>query len=108
VGTRAAGQATRKRRAARVRAGLEHAHGLVDREERANRAVGFEAGYTCGNHNDYDYGGYTCVTLQEERGGGPLACLLLLSFLKFREETRTNRLGAPLPRGLHGVHMCKP
>ena len=34
--------------------------------------------------------------------------LLLLSFLKFREETRTNMLGGFLLRHLNGVHMCNP
>ena len=43
-------------------------------------AVGFEAvGFELG---------YTCVTQWEERGGGPIACLVLVSSLKLRKERR--------------------
>jgi len=49
--------------------------------------------------------GYTCVPQQEERGGGPLACLVLVSSLKLRKERRRKGLGAlltvALPRGTH-------
>jgi len=50
-------------------------------------------------------GGYTCVPLEEERGGGPIACLVLVSSLKLRKERRTKRLGGGsggvLDKGTH-------
>ena len=47
-------------------------------------AVGFEAvGFELG---------YTCVTRWEERGGGPIACLVLVSSLKLRKERKKQGL----------------
>jgi len=44
-------------------------------------------------------------TLEEEMGGGPIACLVLVSSLKLRKERRTNRQGGGsggvLDKGTH-------
>ena len=53
--------------------------------------------------------GHTCdIPKKKSRRSPLLLCCFLLSFLKFKEETKTNRLWSLLPLSHLGVHMCIP
>ena len=97
---RARGQRTRAQPEARAR-GRACVCRVMERHH--GRSVGFES-----VRFESTEKGYTCVTLGDGHEGTTPSVLLLLSFLNFREETRTKQARGGVACSASKGHTCEP